>query len=58
VVTGTLLVDHDPRQPYLRVTLALGDGQEVAFCDPRRFETGGARRVLRHRPATSRSAGR
>jgi formamidopyrimidine-DNA glycosylase len=39
-MTGTLLADPAPAQPYRRVTFALGDGRELAFCDPRRFGTG------------------
>lgn len=39
-MTGTLLYDAAPDQPYRRVTLRLDDGHEVAFCDPRRFGTG------------------
>ena len=39
-MTGTLLYDPEPGQPYRRVTLGLDDAQEVAFCDPRRFGTG------------------
>jgi formamidopyrimidine-DNA glycosylase len=39
-MTGNLLYDPDPAQPHRRVTFALGDGHEVAFCDPRRFGTG------------------
>ncbi len=39
-MTGTLLYDAAPGTPYRRVTLGLGDGHELAFCDPRRFGTG------------------
>ncbi len=39
-MTGTLLYDAAPEQPYRRVTLGLDDAHEVAFCDPRRFGTG------------------
>lgn len=39
-MTGTLLFDAAPGQPYRRVTLGLSDGHELAFCDPRRFGTG------------------
>ena len=39
-MTGTLLYDPEPGQPYRRVTLGLDDAHEVAFCDPRRFGTG------------------
>ncbi|MCW3039816.1 MAG: mutM, partial [Solirubrobacterales bacterium] len=39
-MTGTLLYDTAPDQPYRRVTFALDDGHELAFCDPRRFGTG------------------
>jgi formamidopyrimidine-DNA glycosylase len=39
-MTGTLLYDTGPEQPHRRVTFALGDGHELAFCDPRRFGTG------------------
>jgi formamidopyrimidine-DNA glycosylase len=39
-MTGTLLYDADPQQPYRRVTFAFDDGHELAFCDPRRFGTG------------------
>jgi formamidopyrimidine-DNA glycosylase len=39
-MTGTLLYDAAPAQPYRRVTLGLDDGHELAFCDPRRFGTG------------------
>ena len=39
-MTGTLLVDPAPDQPYRRVTFRLDDGRELAFCDPRRFGTG------------------
>lgn len=39
-MTGTLLYDTGPDQPYRRVTFTLGDGHELAFCDPRRFGTG------------------
>jgi formamidopyrimidine-DNA glycosylase len=39
-MTGTLLYDAAPEQPYRRVTFGLDDAHEVAFCDPRRFGTG------------------
>jgi formamidopyrimidine-DNA glycosylase len=39
-MTGTLLYDAAPDQPYRRVTFKLDDGHELAFCDPRRFGTG------------------
>jgi len=39
-MTGTLLYDGAPAQPYRRVTFGLDDAHEVAFCDPRRFGTG------------------
>jgi formamidopyrimidine-DNA glycosylase len=39
-MTGTLLYDAAPDQPYRRVTFRLDDGHELAFCDPRRFGTG------------------
>jgi len=39
-MTGTLLVDPPPGTPYARVRLALDDGRELRFCDPRRFGTG------------------
>jgi formamidopyrimidine-DNA glycosylase len=39
-MTGTLLYDAAPGQPYRRVTFGLDDAHEVAFCDPRRFGTG------------------
>jgi formamidopyrimidine-DNA glycosylase len=39
-MTGTLLVDPAPDQPYRRVTFGLDDAHELAFCDPRRFGTG------------------
>jgi formamidopyrimidine-DNA glycosylase len=39
-MTGTLLYDAAPDQPYRRVTFGLDDAHEVAFCDPRRFGTG------------------
>jgi formamidopyrimidine-DNA glycosylase len=39
-MTGTILYDPDPGEPYVRVRLALGDGHELRFCDPRRFGTG------------------
>ena len=39
-MTGTLLYDADPSQPYRRVTFGLDDAHELAFCDPRRFGTG------------------
>jgi formamidopyrimidine-DNA glycosylase len=39
-MTGTLLYDPPPGAPYARVRLALDDGHELRFCDPRRFGTG------------------
>jgi formamidopyrimidine-DNA glycosylase len=39
-MTGTLLVNPAPEQPYKRVRFALEGGDEVWFCDPRRFGTG------------------
>ena len=39
-MTGTLLYDAAPEERYRRVTLGLGDGHHLAFCDPRRFGTG------------------
>jgi formamidopyrimidine-DNA glycosylase len=39
-MTGTLLYDPLPDQPYQRVVFGLDDGHEVRFCDPRRFGTG------------------
>ncbi len=39
-MTGTLLYDPAPEEPYRRVTFGLDDAHELAFCDPRRFGTG------------------
>jgi formamidopyrimidine-DNA glycosylase len=39
-MTGTLLLDPAPGVLYRRVRIALSDGHELAFCDPRRFGTG------------------
>ena len=39
-MTGTLLLDPAPGVLYRRVRFVLGDGHELAFCDPRRFGTG------------------
>jgi formamidopyrimidine-DNA glycosylase len=39
-MTGTLLYDAAPDQPYVRVRLQLSDAHVVSFCDPRRFGTG------------------
>src|SRR3954454_12614933 len=39
-MTGTLLLDPAPGVLYRRVRFALGDGHELAFCDPRRVGTG------------------
>ena len=39
-MTGTLLYDPAADQRYQRVTIALDDGHELRFCDPRRFGTG------------------
>jgi formamidopyrimidine-DNA glycosylase len=39
-MTGTLLYDPDPAEPYQRVVFTLSDGHELRFCDPRRFGTG------------------
>jgi formamidopyrimidine-DNA glycosylase len=39
-MTGTLLYDPPGDPPYRRIRVRLGDGHEVAFCDPRRFGTG------------------
>ena len=39
-MTGTLLYDAAPQEPYRRFTFGLDDAHEVAFCDPRRFGTG------------------
>jgi len=39
-MTGTLLYDAAADEPYRRVTFALDDAHELAFCDPRRFGTG------------------
>jgi formamidopyrimidine-DNA glycosylase len=39
-MTGTLLYDPPDGTPYERVRFALDDGQELRFCDPRRFGTG------------------
>jgi formamidopyrimidine-DNA glycosylase len=39
-MTGTLLYDPDPAEPYQRVRFALSGGHELRFCDPRRFGTG------------------
>jgi formamidopyrimidine-DNA glycosylase len=39
-MTGTLLYDPAPEERYRRVRIALDDGHELAFCDPRRFGTG------------------
>ncbi|MBW1279463.1 DNA-formamidopyrimidine glycosylase family protein, partial [Escherichia coli] len=35
-MTGTLLYDPEPEEPYRRVTFGLDDAHELAFCDPRR----------------------
>ena len=39
-MTGTLLYDADPHEPYQRVVFELDDGHALRFCDPRRFGTG------------------
>ncbi|HEX6388577.1 MAG TPA: DNA-formamidopyrimidine glycosylase family protein, partial [Solirubrobacteraceae bacterium] len=39
-MTGNYLYDAPADQPYRRVTVALSDGHEVGFFDPRRFGTG------------------
>ena len=39
-MTGTLLYDADPAEPYQRVAFTLDDGHDLRFCDPRRFGTG------------------
>ncbi|MDX6704078.1 MAG: formamidopyrimidine-DNA glycosylase [Baekduia sp.] len=39
-MTGNLLLDPAPDTPYQRVVFTLGDGQQIRFCDPRRFGTG------------------
>ena len=39
-MTGTLLYDPAPDQPYRRVRFDLDDGHHLLFCDPRRFGTG------------------
>ncbi len=39
-MTGTLLYDADPGEPYQRVVFTLDDGHDLRFCDPRRFGTG------------------
>jgi formamidopyrimidine-DNA glycosylase len=39
-MTGNLLLDPAPDTPYQRVVFTLGDGQQLRFCDPRRFGTG------------------
>jgi formamidopyrimidine-DNA glycosylase len=39
-MTGTLLLDPAPDTPYQRVIFTMSDGQEMRFCDPRRFGTG------------------
>jgi formamidopyrimidine-DNA glycosylase len=39
-MTGTLLYDAAPDQPYRRVLMTLDDGHTLSFCDPRRFGTG------------------
>lgn len=39
-MTGTFLYDAAPDTPYDRVRIALSDGHELRFCDPRRFGTG------------------
>jgi formamidopyrimidine-DNA glycosylase len=39
-MTGNLLLDPAPDTPYQRVVFTLDDGQQLRFCDPRRFGTG------------------
>jgi formamidopyrimidine-DNA glycosylase len=40
-MTGTLLLDPAPDEPYVRVRFVLdGGAHELRFCDPRRFGTG------------------
>ena len=39
-MTGTLLYDAKLDERFRRVTFALSDGHELAFCDQRRFGTG------------------
>lgn len=39
-MTGTFVYDPVPEAPYARVRIALSDGHELLFCDPRRFGTG------------------
>lgn len=39
-MTGTLLYDAAPAEPYQRVVFGLDDGHQLRFCDPRRFGTG------------------
>jgi formamidopyrimidine-DNA glycosylase len=39
-MTGNFLYDPEPGTPYERVRIALSDGHELRFCDPRRFGTG------------------
>jgi formamidopyrimidine-DNA glycosylase len=39
-MTGAFLYDADADAPYERVRIALADGHELRFCDPRRFGTG------------------
>ncbi len=39
-MTGTLLYDPPPGEPYARVRFDLDDGHHLLFCDPRRFGTG------------------
>ena len=39
-MTGNLLLDPAPDTPYQRVVFTLDDGQQIRFCDPRRFGTG------------------
>jgi formamidopyrimidine-DNA glycosylase len=39
-MTGNLLLVGDQQPPYTRVLMALGNGETIAFTDPRRFGTG------------------
>lgn len=39
-MTGTVLYDAPPGQPYVRVRFTLDDDHVLSFCDPRRFGTG------------------
>ncbi|HLW93803.1 MAG TPA: DNA-formamidopyrimidine glycosylase family protein, partial [Solirubrobacteraceae bacterium] len=39
-MTGSLLLDAEPGQAYVRVRLAFDSGRTLEFVDPRRFGTG------------------